>query len=330
MSPLQRPRGVLSPVVTPFASDLLPDVPRLVRHCRWLLDNDVGLAVFGTNSEANSLTVPEKLGLLEALVEAGLPASRMMPGTGACALPDTVELTRRAVALGCSGVLMLPPFYYKGVSDDGLFASFAEVIERVGDSQLRIYLYHIPPVSMVPISLALIDRLLRRYPGTIAGIKDSSGDWTNTRAMLEQFQPRGFDVFAGSETFLLATLREGGAGCISATANVNPAAIAKLFHNWQKPDADAQQAALDRVRGAFQRFPMIPALKAAVAYFSGDDPWAMVRPPLVALSGEQRRQLAEALHDVGFEMPGLARASADGADRIRTETGARTSSHAKR
>ena len=305
------PRRVLAPVVTPFSTDLRPDVARFIRHCRWLLDNDVGLAVFGTNSEANSLTVGEKLGLLDALVEAGLPAARMMPGTGLCALPDTVELTRRAVTHGCGGVLMLPPFYYKGVSDDGLFASFAEVIERVGDARLRIYLYHIPPVSMVPISLALIDRLLKRYPGTIAGIKDSSGDWNNTRAMLEQFQPRGFDVFAGSETFLLATLRGGGAGCISATANVNPAAIAKLTRNWQKPDADARQAALDRVRAVFQTFPMIPALKAAVAHFSADSSWTTVRPPLVALSEEQRGQLLGSLSALGFAMPGLRLETAD-------------------
>jgi 4-hydroxy-tetrahydrodipicolinate synthase len=307
VKPSQKPRGVLSPVVTPFTSDLRPDVARLVRHCRWLLDNDVGLAVFGTNSEANSLTVPEKLELLDALIEAGLPADRMMPGTGTCALPDTVELTRRAVTHGCGGVLMLPPFYYKGVSDDGLFASFAEVIERVGDPRLRIYLYHIPPVSMVPISLPLIDRLLSRYPSTVAGIKDSSGDWNNTRAMLKQFQPRGFDVFAGSESFLLATLRGGGAGCISATANVNPAAIAKLGREWQKPDADARQAALDRVRGVFQKFPMIPALKAAVAHFSGDPSWTTLRPPLVALGDEQRSQLIESLNTLGFAMPGLDR-----------------------
>jgi 4-hydroxy-tetrahydrodipicolinate synthase len=300
----------LAPVVTPFTPDLRPDAARLVRHCRWLLDNDVGLAVFGTNSEGNSLTVAEKLELLDALVDAGLPAGRMMPGTGTCALPDTVELTRRAVAHGCGGVLMLPPFYYKGVSDDGLFASFAEVIERVGDARLRIYLYHIPPVSMMPISLALIDRLLRRYPGTIAGVKDSSGDWNNTRAMLEQFQPRGFDVFAGSETFLLATLRGGGAGCISATANVNPAAIAKLGRDWQTADADARQAALDQVRAAFQTFPMIPALKAAVAHFSADPSWPTVRPPLVTLGAEQRRQLTDSLEALGFAMPGLAREEA--------------------
>jgi 4-hydroxy-tetrahydrodipicolinate synthase len=201
---------------------------------------------------------------------------------------------------------MLPPFYYKGVPDDGLFATYAEVIERVGDERLRIYLYHIPPVSHVSISLPLIERLLARYPGTIAGIKDSSGNWNNTRAMLEQFQPQGFDVFAGSETFLLATLRGGGAGCISATANVNPAAIAELAREWQKANADARQAALDAVRAGFQKFPMIPALKAAIAHFSGDNAWATVRPPLMALTALQRRQLVEALTALRFSMPGLA------------------------
>src|SRR5580765_8183905 len=202
------PRGVLVPAVTPFHPDLSVDAERFVDHCRWLLaEGASGLAVFGTTSEANALSIGERTDLLERLIDAGIPAGVLLPGTGCCALPDTVTLTRHATQNGCFGVLMLPPFYYKGVSDDGLFASFAEVIERVGDARLRIYLYHIPPVSMVPISLALIERLLERYPGTIAGIKDSSGDWNNTRAMLERFQPRGFDVFAGAESFLLATLR---------------------------------------------------------------------------------------------------------------------------
>jgi 4-hydroxy-tetrahydrodipicolinate synthase len=309
MNAPQSARGVLAPVVTPFDRDLSPDPARLVDHCRWLVTHDVGLAIFGTNSEANSLSTSEKLRLMDAVVHAGLPPARMMPGTGCCALPDTVELTRRAVAHGCAGVLMLPPFYYKGVSDDGLFASYAEVIERVGDARLRIYLYHIPPVSQVPITLALIERLLDRYPGTIAGIKDSSGDWANTSAMLERFQPRGFDVFAGSETFLLATLRAGGAGCISATANVNPGPIARLAATWRNADADAQQAALDRVRATFQRFPMIPALKAAVAQFAHDAAWATVRPPLVALSAGQRAELTDALASIRFDMPGRDRAT---------------------
>lgn len=307
MTTPERIQGVLSPVVTPFDRDLRPDGKRLTKHCRWLLDQNVGLAVFGTNSEANSMSVAEKAALLDALLEAGLPPGRMMPGTGCCALSDSIELTRHAVRAGCAGALMLPPFYYKGVTDEGLFRSYARIIEGVGDDRLRIYLYHIPPVAQVPISLALIERLLKAFPGTIAGIKDSSGDWANTQAMLERFQPQGFDVFAGSETFLLATLRGGGVGCITATGNVNPGPIARLAASWQGGDADAQQAALDAVRKTFQQFPMIPALKAAVAHYSGDPQWATVRPPLVELDDAQRLALAQALDAAGFAMPGLGK-----------------------
>jgi 4-hydroxy-tetrahydrodipicolinate synthase len=309
-------RGVLAPVVTPFSAALAPDAARLARHCRWLVEQDVGLAVFGTNSEANSLTVPEKRALLDALIDAGIPAQRMMPGTGCCAFPDTVELTRAALAHGCAGVLMLPPFYYKGVSDDGLFASYAEVVERVGDARLRIYLYHIPPVSQVPLGPALIERQLARYPGIVAGIKDSSGDLQNTRTLVERFQSERFDVFVGSESHLLATLRAGGAGCISATANVNPAAIVHLRRHWQDAHADAEQAALDTVRAAFQRVPMIPALKAAIAHFADDEAWALVRPPLVRLTTDQRARLLADLQQTGFSMPGIA---APGAPRERVD-----------
>ncbi len=305
MNQTDRIGRVLSPVVTPFNDKLEPDAGRLANHCRWLLANDVGLAVFGTNSEANSLSTGEKIGLLGALVDAGLPPERMMPGTGCCALPDSVELTRAAVGFGCMGVLMLPPFYYKNVSDDGLYRNYAEIIERVGDDRLRIYLYHIPPVAQVPVSLTLIERLLKDYPGIVAGIKDSSGDWNNTRAMLEQFQPHGFDVFAGSETFLLDTVRHGGAGCISATANVNPAAIADLARTWRDEGADEKQAALNAVRGAFEGYVMIPGLKAAIAHFGGDEDWIRVRPPLVSLTPAQRQQLIAGLEDKGFDMPGL-------------------------
>jgi 4-hydroxy-tetrahydrodipicolinate synthase len=305
MTTSARLRGVFSPVITPRADDPRQAAAMLVRHCRWLLGQDVGLAVFGTNSEANSMSVTERMHLLDALAEAGIPGDRMMPGTGCCALADSVALTCHAVAHGVGGVLMLPPFFYKGVSDDGLFASYAEVIERVADARLRIYLYHIPHVSQVPISLALIERLLQAYPGVIAGIKDSSGDWANTSAMLERFQPQGFDVFAGSETYLLATMRAGGAGCITATGNVNPGAIAQLYRTWQQPDADAQQAALDALRETFMKFPMIPALKAAVAMFSGDTGYAAVRPPLVSLNGQQNSDLLAALRARDFSMPGL-------------------------
>jgi 4-hydroxy-tetrahydrodipicolinate synthase len=300
-----RIRGVLSPVVTPFDRELRPDGERFIQHCRWLLEQGLRLAVFGTTSEANSLSLAEKIELLDMLVAAGIPPERIVAGTGCCAFPDSIELTRHAVRLGCAGVLMLPPFYYKAVSDEGLFRSYATVIEGVGDSRLRVYLYHIPPVSQVPISLSLIERLLKAYPDTIAGIKDSSGDWNNMRAMLEQFQPHGFDVFSGTESFLLAILRGGGAGCITATANVNPGPIARLARSWQQPDAESQQASLNIVRGVFQQFPTIPALKATIAHFADTPAWLTVRPPLVELDDAQRDALSQALKRIDFSMPGL-------------------------
>ncbi len=305
MNDSQRIVGVLSPVVTPFKGDLSPDPERFVRQCRWLLSQNVGLAVFGTNSEANSLSVDEKIELLDRLVGAGLDPARMMPGTGHCALPDSVRLTAHAMKLGCGGVLMLPPFYYKGVSDDGLFRSFAEVIERVGEARLRVYVYHIPPVSQVPITLGLVERLLKAYPTQTAGMKDSGGDWKNTQAFLDQFAKSGFDVFAGSETFLLQNMRNGGTGCISATANVHPGPIARLYDTWRAADAEAQQARLDEIRGVFSKFPMIPALKAAIAHYGGEASWSTVRPPLVALTAEQSQALVTELDAKKFTMPGL-------------------------
>src|SRR6202789_4432989 len=280
--PSKRLGGVWAPAITPFRQDLSPDPERFARHARWLLANGCsGLAAFGTNSEANSLSAEERMMLLEFLVAHGVPAARLMPGTGCCAFTDSVRLTAHAVGLGCAGVLMLPPFYYKGVSDDGLFRSFSEAIERVGDARLRVYLYHIPPVAQIGISLPLIERLLKCYPATVAGLKDSSGDWNNTKAMLDALAGSGFDVFAGSEVFLLRNMRHGGVGCISATANVNPEAIHCLFENWERADAESMQEAVTATRAVVQKYPVIPALKAIVARALGDDGWATVRPPLM-------------------------------------------------
>jgi len=250
------------------------------------------------------MSVAEKIRLLDCLVDAGIDRERMMPGTGCSALSDTVELTRHAVDSGCAGCLMLPPFYYKDVSDDGLFASYAEVIERVGNECLRIYLYHIPPIAQVGLSIDLIERLVTTYPDTVVGIKDSSGDWENTHAILE----RGFDdfrVFAGSESFLLKNMQHGGAGCISATANVNPAAIDRLFAAWQGDDAADLQEELGEIRSIVEEYPMIPAVKAIVASCSDDAGWKTVRPPLIELSDERQESLMGALKHLGFEMPGI-------------------------
>ncbi|MCC6209884.1 MAG: dihydrodipicolinate synthase family protein [Burkholderiales bacterium] len=302
----KRIEGVLAPVITPFRRDLSPDPDRFVKHCRWLMKSGcAGLAVFGTNSEANSMAVEEKLELLEALIRGGVPAATLMPGTGHCALTDSVKMTREAVRMGCGGVLMLPPFYYKGVSDEGLFRNFSEVIERTGDERLRLYLYHIPPVSNVAITLDLIERLLTRYPGIVAGAKDSSGDWANTKAMLDRFKDRGFDVFPGSEVFLLDGLRAGAKGCITATGNVNPGPISEVYKSWNTGKAEALQAGITATRKIMQKVPMIPALKAVTAHFANDPGWKTVRPPLTELTPEQEKQVIGELKAAGFSMPGI-------------------------
>ncbi len=228
----QQFHGALVPVLTPFTPAGEPDAGRFTAFCRWLLEQGAGgLSIFGTTSEANSMSPAERMALLDHLVEAGIPAAKLMPGTGACAMTDAVELMRHAVDHGCGGVLMLPPFYYKPVSDDGIFAFLSTVIDRVASAALRVYLYHIPPVAVVGYSLDLVGRLIKAYPQIVVGLKDSSGDWNNTAALLDRYP--GFAVFPGSEVFLLEALRRGGAGCITATGNINVAGIAKLYANWQ-------------------------------------------------------------------------------------------------
>jgi 4-hydroxy-tetrahydrodipicolinate synthase len=295
-------RGVLVPVATPFTADLAPDGDAFVAHCRWLLDQGAdGLAVFGTTSEANSLGVAERMELLERLVDEGIPPDRLMPGTGSCALADAVGLTAHAVGLGCGGVLMLPPFYYKGVADDGLLAFFCELVERVADERLRLYLYHIPPVAQVGIPPALLGALATRYPATLAGLKDSSGDWEHTARLLAEYPQLA--IFPGSETFLLDGLRHGGAGCITATGNVNPAGIRAVYARRDEADADVLQARATAVRAAIQAFPVIPAVKALLARLHGEDGWHRVRPPLRALDPAREEELLAAAGAAGMALP---------------------------
>jgi 4-hydroxy-tetrahydrodipicolinate synthase len=225
-----------------------------------------------------------------------------MPGTGACSIIDASVLTAHAVNHGCGGVLMLPPFYYKAVDTEGLFATYSEVIHRVGDDRLRVYLYHIPPVAQVPIGLDLIERLVVAYPDTVVGLKDSSGDWDNTKAILDRFP--GFSTFAGSEGFLLDTLRNGGAGCITASGNANPAGIRKVYSAWQADSAtaDTLQSRISEIRTTLQSYPMIPALKAMTAEFTGQPNWALTRPPLMPLSDKQATALLSDLDKISFDI----------------------------
>lgn len=297
--------AVLSPVLTPFKEDGSPDAQKLLKQCQWLESNGVGQAIFGTNSEANSMSARQKMATLTTLVEGGLNPAHMMPGTGATSIDATVNMTRHALDHKCAGVLMLPPFYYKDITDDGLFAYFSEVIQKVGNTALQIYIYNIPPVTKINLSLSLLERLTKEYPKTIVGMKDSSGDWAYTESVIKLLAPSGFRVYAGSEIFLMRALRAGGVGCISATANVNPRAIAELAAHWRESDADQRQATLDQVRSIFAQYQMIAGMKTAVAHFSKDPEWLRVRPPLMQLSADQQAKLLSELQKINFSMPGL-------------------------
>src|SRR4051794_2718261 len=219
MTPDLYPTGVFCAALTPLDANLEPNREAFVGHCQRLIaDGCAGIALLGTTGEANSFSTTERKALLEAAVEAGIAPSQLLPGTGVTALSETVDLTRHAVSLGVTTVVMLPPFYYKGVSDDGLFASYSEVVERVGDDRLKVILYHIPQFSAVPITFGLIERLRAHYPSVFVGIKDSAGDLSNMEAMVERFP--SFAVLAGADPLMLPLLKKGGAGAITATTNL--------------------------------------------------------------------------------------------------------------
>jgi 4-hydroxy-tetrahydrodipicolinate synthase len=297
-------KGILAPVLTPFDQNDQPNVGRLVAHCNWLLENGCdGLVLFGTTSEANSLSVGERKRLAEQVVSAGVSAKKLILGTGCCSLSDSIELTKHAIELGSAGALVLPPFYYKSVPDEGLFRYFRSLIDRVSDERLRLYLYHIPPVAQVGFSLPLVKKLTERFPGTVAGIKDSSGDWENTKALITDLDAQDFDVFPGNESYLLAALQVGAKGCISATANVAAQSLQAVFQNWRTPGAKERQEAAGRVRKAFQKYPIIPGLKAVLAKELNDELWKNVLPPLLPLSPVDSERLFASLAEAGFAWP---------------------------
>lgn len=268
------------PAITPFAADLSVDQGRLVAFGRQLIaDGAYGLAPFGTTSEATSLSVDERIRGLEALVTGGIDPARLIPGTGCAALPDTIRLTAHAASLGVRGVLMLPPFYYKPVTTEGLFDAYARVIEAVGPG-LAIYLYHIPQMTGVPITIDLIGRLDEAFPGVIRGLKDSSGNWDNTAAQIAAFPHLEF--YSASESLLPRNVAAGGAGCISASANVNAGGIAALIRALGTPQEAAALEKVSVIRSIFEKLPLIPAIKATVGLRMSDTAYATVRPPLVS------------------------------------------------
>jgi 4-hydroxy-tetrahydrodipicolinate synthase len=295
-------KGVWAAALTPLNEDLSPDIPALVRHCRWLLANGCdGLAALGTTGEANSFSLAERLAILDGLAEAGIPGANLLPGTGCCAFTDTIALSRRAIELGARGVLVLPPFYYKNVSEDGVFASYAKVIEGVGNSRLRLYLYHFPKLSGVPITHKLIERLRQAFPGVIAGLKDSMADLDHTISLVKAFPDMA--IMAGYDDGLLPLLEAGGAGCITACANIaSPLAQAVVKALPDVKEAQMAQMKLTAVRRVMEGTPMIGAMKALLARHMKAPDFKRVRPPQMEYDEDKTDALARQLAEIGFAL----------------------------
>ena len=295
-------RGIWAAIVTPVDPDGEINLERWARHARWLLRQGChGLGVFGTTGETQAFSVDERRAALEALVAAGLPADRVILGVGCCARADTVALIRHGLGLGVTRMLALPPFFYKNVPEEGLFRAFSEVIEKVGDPRLELLLYHFPQVAGVPIPKPVIARLVERYPSTIKGIKDSSADLAHTLDLVRSFP--GLAIFAGADQHLLEVLKAGGAGTISAAANLNCAASRAVFDAFERGDVAAAEAAMRKVaavREVLQKRPLIPAIKQVIADGRHDPVWRTVRPPLVELDPAEGERLLAELDAAGF------------------------------
>jgi 4-hydroxy-tetrahydrodipicolinate synthase len=290
--------GVWVPAATPFRANLAIDYDRYLAHCQKLLaDGAHGLAVLGTTSEANSLDLGEREMVLERLVKAGISPLQLLPGTGTSAIGDTVRLTRHAVTIGVRGVLLLPPFYYKNLTDEGLYAYVAELIKRISDKRLAIYLYNFPQMTTIYWSPVLVGLLIQDFPDTVVGLKDSSGQVHYMETLLESHP--GFAVFPSSESILLRGLRKGAAGIISATANTHVAGIRALYDNWQNAEASALHDKASAIREAAAPYGWIPAVKAILAAREGTPDWARVRPPLDELNDQQKTELLAAVAAAG-------------------------------
>jgi 4-hydroxy-tetrahydrodipicolinate synthase len=282
--------------LTPLTADGALDVARLADHARRLFASGVqGIAPFGTTGEGPSFSPRERRAGLDALLDAGIAAGRILAPTTCPDLPDTIAMSRHAVEAGCAGCLVLPPFFFKGPSDEGLYAWYARLIEGVADDRLRVYLYNLPQVSAVAITPALARRLRADFPRIVAGVKDSGGDFAHTTALIDAMP--GAAVMVGHEPHLPQLMRAGGAGTVCGVANLFPGLVQGLL----RPDASAEdERGIRALLDVLFRFPLIPAMKSLLAWQRGEASWHAVRPPLVALGDEENRDLRAALHEGGF------------------------------
>jgi 4-hydroxy-tetrahydrodipicolinate synthase len=301
MNDASRLHGIWSASLTPLRPDLSIDLPTLIEHCRWHLARGChGIALFGTTGEGTSFSVGERKVALEAVIAAGIPAAALMAGSGCAALSDTIELTAHAVKQGCAGVLTLPPFFFKNLGDDGIYRCFSEIVERVGDERLRIYLYNIPQLSAVRFTPAVIERLRKAYPSVIAGLKDSSGDWNSTKEYLDAFP--GWGLFTGWDPHLRDVVRLGGAGTISGMPNINAAGLRALYDNRLKPEGAALEATATTLIKTVDAAPPTAGLRAVLAHYTGKESWLLRRPPLER-NRDQENALVAAVRATGFKLP---------------------------
>ena len=302
---VQALRGLTAPILTPFNDNLSIAQELFVAHAERMFEQGcAAIAPFGTTGEALSVGIDERIAAIKGLIDAGIDPARMIPGTGLSNVADTARLSRACLEMGCAAVMTLPPFYYKAVNNDALYHYFEQLIAELG-SDARIVLYHIPPIAVVGIPPDLAARLHGSFPEQIVGIKDSSGDWDNTKALLAI---DGLTVFPGSELPLLDVLELGGPGCISATANLNAGDIAKIIALYDQGDIGAARELHEKakkLRMVIQESGPIPAQKRLLAIASGDERWANVRPPLTAMAAATGEQLAAQLkRDCDFALPG--------------------------
>ena len=275
--------GVIAAIATPVTAEGAPDLDRALSLARHLLDHGCdGLNVLGTTGEASSFSLQERKGIMSAYQANGLPMERLMVGTGAAAVSDAIALTRHAAELGFAGALLLPPFYYKGVPDDGLFAYIEAIVKATAGTPIPLYLYHFPAMSGLPWHVALIRRLLDAFSSRIVGLKDSSGDMAYARSAAAI--SKSFAVFPSTEAVLLEAKRGDFAGCISATANCNADLCARA---WKSGDAASLEAAV-AIRKLFDGKPLVSGVKALLAHTHGDPALARVKPPLAAFSAADR------------------------------------------
>jgi 4-hydroxy-tetrahydrodipicolinate synthase len=279
--------GVFCASATPVLEDGTPDHAAFAIHAKALLAEGCdGVALLGTTGEANSFSISQRQGLLERVIAAGVDPQRLLPGTSQTNVADTVTLMRHAVEAGVKATVVLPPFYYKGVSDEGLFRFYAEAIEGVGRDDLRVVLYHIPPIAQVGLSVELVGRLLEAFPGIVVGIKDSSGKLESMQQFASTFQD--FSVLAGADPFMLPLLKSGGAGCITSSSNLIGKHLRVVFDHFFDPaqaeKVEAAQARINAWRDLSNAYVQLPTIKAMLAKRRNHPGWTRVRPPLVELT----------------------------------------------